>query len=255
MNDNSKGKGKGEGEGNEPPLKPMRDETIRQIQVTFPCPVELPAKWVEQFVEAVDQICKNYERQNPSRVMWPFGVGSKPLYNWHAIADGEQEFDSSTLHIEVAEREDYKVTEAPSADSIRERASRAARRYWGYTNGGMISMHDIEYEVLTLVNEAYAVGLQDGKGSEIAKATRYAMRVQSPNTKADGNLLSLMILARRQALQKKDPSKVLVIQPGEFAEIQPGDKLSVALGSMNELMIKYTSIEEQKEQKEQFDGP
>ncbi|MCK5020281.1 MAG: hypothetical protein KAS32_24795 [Candidatus Peribacteraceae bacterium] len=46
--------------------------------------------------------CKQYEIENPTRVMWPAGCGAKPIRR----EPQEPEYDDTIYVIEVAERED-----------------------------------------------------------------------------------------------------------------------------------------------------
>ena len=74
---------------------------IQKIEIEFPFLVELPPRCTEFLATAVNLICKKYEAENPDRVMWPAGHGSKPIWR----EPEEPEFDDSIYHISVAERE------------------------------------------------------------------------------------------------------------------------------------------------------
>lgn len=84
---------------------------LRRIEVTFPVPVDMPDDFQQRLVELIDAVCKAYEAENPGRVMWPFGVGSKitymPMTREEEEAGRGMEFDDDTLAIECAERERY----------------------------------------------------------------------------------------------------------------------------------------------------
>lgn len=74
---------------------------VRKIEITFPFPVEFPEGFERALDGLIDMVCKKYERENPRRVMWPAGCGSKPIWtNPH-----EPDFDDSIFCIDVAERE------------------------------------------------------------------------------------------------------------------------------------------------------
>lgn len=74
---------------------------IQKIEVEFPFSVELLPGFTELLATTVSLICKKYEAENPDRVMWPAGHGSKPIWR----EPEEPEFDDSIYHISVAERE------------------------------------------------------------------------------------------------------------------------------------------------------
>lgn len=73
---------------------------IQKIEVEFPVAVELPLGFDRLFDAVIDLVCEKYEAQNPTRVMWPAGHGSKPIWR----EPEEPEFDDSILHISVSER-------------------------------------------------------------------------------------------------------------------------------------------------------
>lgn len=92
---------------------------INRIEISFPVGIEFPAGFDQALDALVNMVCKAYEAQNPTRVMWPAGAGSKPKFS---VADsiflgkapdadapdaGEPTFDDSVYEISVAEREDY----------------------------------------------------------------------------------------------------------------------------------------------------
>ena len=80
----------------------------QSIQIVFPVEVELPEGFTRALDGLIDMVCKKYQAENPDRVMWPAGSGSKPLFNWMTVGDDEPlPFDDSVYFVEVAEREDY----------------------------------------------------------------------------------------------------------------------------------------------------
>ena len=74
---------------------------VSKIEIEFPVPVEFPPGFIHVLTDLVDMVCEKYEAENPTRVMWPAGIGDKPIWN----EPEEPTFDSSILHIEVCERE------------------------------------------------------------------------------------------------------------------------------------------------------
>lgn len=96
---------------------------FQTIEITFPLPVEAPDGFFHVLDSLVDMICKKYEADNPARVMWPAGAGSKPTFSDHDAAflginqtvsgddvpeKGEEPtFDDSVYQISVSEREDF----------------------------------------------------------------------------------------------------------------------------------------------------
>lgn len=82
--------------------------TTRQIIIDFPTGIELPQGAERELVGFVDHLCKHYERGNPGRVMWAFGIGAYPVHI--PLTDGDprpMQFDDAVFHIEVSEREAY----------------------------------------------------------------------------------------------------------------------------------------------------
>lgn len=81
---------------------------IQTIEISFPVGVELTSTEEHAFVMLTNQVCDRWERANPDRVMWPFGIGQKMLSNPYTIGDDEPfEFDESVFQIECSERENY----------------------------------------------------------------------------------------------------------------------------------------------------
>lgn len=92
---------------------------VVRIEISFPVPVEIPAGWDQALDALVNMVCKAYEAQNPTRVMWPAGNGSKPKFSQadavflgktpdpNAPESGEPTWDDSVYEISVSEREDY----------------------------------------------------------------------------------------------------------------------------------------------------
>lgn len=77
---------------------------IRKIEVDFPCPVEVP-EYVDDFIfQAIDMMCRTYNKSNPGRRMWISGAGSKPI--WREPL--EPEFDNDILYVHVSEHEKQK---------------------------------------------------------------------------------------------------------------------------------------------------
>ncbi len=78
----------------------------RRIEINFPVDVKIRHEYFKKLNDLVDLICKDYERENPTRVMWPFGEGFKMMVNPLMLSDDEPiPFDESCHEIEVAERE------------------------------------------------------------------------------------------------------------------------------------------------------
>jgi len=96
---------------------------IVKIEIDFPAPVEFPEGWERVLDELVYMICKQYEKDNTDRVMWPAGHGSKPLWD----EPNEPEFDDSIYHIDVAEREDLygRNDHNPNKEELQEKRRKA----------------------------------------------------------------------------------------------------------------------------------
>jgi len=77
---------------------------VQKIEIEFPFLVELPPGFEQVLGTLVNLVCKKYEAENPDRVMWPAGHGSKPIWR----EPEEPDFDDDIYHISVAEREAHK---------------------------------------------------------------------------------------------------------------------------------------------------
>ena len=75
-------------------------KSISRIEIEFQAPVDLPKDWDRRLHDMIQEVCDQYKREHPGRTMWPFGWGSKPIWN----EPNEPTFNDSVLHIEVAER-------------------------------------------------------------------------------------------------------------------------------------------------------
>lgn len=87
----------------------MAEPQTCSIEVQFGAPVRLSSNHQQRLVSLISEICDAYEQENPDRVMWPAGIGDKPMSNWLAVEDGEMEFDGSVFQIECCERERYEL--------------------------------------------------------------------------------------------------------------------------------------------------
>lgn len=106
---------------------------IRTIEISFDAEVNLPDGFHRALDGLVGMVCAQYQKENPSRVMWPAGGGCKPLSGFFG-GDGPM-FDETVYIVECAEREDlYGENEHnPQREELREklRAARAARKKGG----------------------------------------------------------------------------------------------------------------------------
>lgn len=81
---------------------------ISKIEISFEAAVEPPEGFFRALDGLVGMICRKYQAENPDRVMWPSGHGSKMLSNPFLVGDDEPlKFDTSVYHLEVTEREDF----------------------------------------------------------------------------------------------------------------------------------------------------
>jgi len=80
---------------------------VSRVEVNFPVPVSLPLGWERALDALVGMVCEQYQRENPTMVMWPAGIGSKITSMGIAAGDEHIDFDDSTLAIDCAAREDY----------------------------------------------------------------------------------------------------------------------------------------------------
>lgn len=102
------------------PTVAANDGSVSVLVAHLDRPLEhFPEGWDRLLMDLVDMACKTYEHANPTRVMWPAGVGSRP--NWSAAdaaflghaptpgapESGEPTFDDSVFQISCSEREDY----------------------------------------------------------------------------------------------------------------------------------------------------
>lgn len=124
----------------------MKDHKITSIEISFGAAVTLPDGWERALDGLIGMVCEQYQRENPTRVMWPAGAGSKPRWSQRdaaflgvaaasdAPADGDPTFDDSVYFVDCAEREDYHGSNRhnPQRDALRAQVDaqrRAARAY------------------------------------------------------------------------------------------------------------------------------
>lgn len=104
---------------------------IQKIEITFPVEVELPDGFEQALSALVGIACEKYQKENPTRVMWTAGHGSKPIWD----EPNEPDFDDSVYVIEVAEREDVSGSNKynPNKEELKEelRIRRKARKEAG----------------------------------------------------------------------------------------------------------------------------
>jgi hypothetical protein len=74
---------------------------IHHIEINFPVPIEMPPGFEQALVGLVEIITKQYEKENPDRIMWPAGSGNKILWR----EPQEPDMDPDVYCIDVAERE------------------------------------------------------------------------------------------------------------------------------------------------------
>ena len=102
----------------------MSAKTVK-IEISFACPGNFPDGWERALDGLIGIVCEQYQRENPTMVMWPAGFGSKMLTNPMAMGDDEKmEFDDSCYSIECAAREDYYGENPynPERDKLKHRA-------------------------------------------------------------------------------------------------------------------------------------
>ena len=117
---------------------------LQGIEISFPVPVSIPDGFERALEALVEMVCKQYERENPTQVMWTAGFGSKPRWSkadaaflgvatdGDAPESGEPEWDDSVFTISCSEREDFYGANPhnPDCDRLQAelRAVRAARK-------------------------------------------------------------------------------------------------------------------------------
>jgi DNA-directed RNA polymerase subunit RPC12/RpoP len=79
---------------------PTKKNTISEMEITFPTPVDLPSEVQRGMEDLLQPICDKHMQEHPDRVMWVFGQGSKPLWR----EPDEPEWDDEVYMIEIAER-------------------------------------------------------------------------------------------------------------------------------------------------------
>ena len=92
----------------------MKDHKITSIEISFGAAVTLPDGWERALDGLIGMVCEQYQRENPTRVMWPAGAGSKPRWSQRdaaflgvaaasdAPADGDPTFDDSVYFLRGA---------------------------------------------------------------------------------------------------------------------------------------------------------
>lgn len=78
---------------------------ISKIEISFPVQVEVPKGFNRKLNDLVKEVCIDYEKKNPNRVMWPFGSGSKNNLHANDSRRRKTQIDDSIYCIEVAERQ------------------------------------------------------------------------------------------------------------------------------------------------------
>lgn len=95
---------------------------LSAIEIVFAAPVDLPDGFDRALAALIGMVCEQYQRDNPTRVMWTASFGAKPRWSRSdaqflrassdpdAIGplDGEEpRFDDTVYQIECDERADY----------------------------------------------------------------------------------------------------------------------------------------------------
>lgn len=83
-------------------------EDIVCIEVSFGAPIHLSNEHQQRLCDLLGEICEDYEKAHPDRVMWPAGVGYKMLTNPFMVDDDHlMQFDDSVFSVECFERERF----------------------------------------------------------------------------------------------------------------------------------------------------
>ena len=101
---------------------------VTKIEITFPAPVDFPPGFEQALDALIGMVCKQWERENPTMIMWPAGCGSKITHMPIAAGDERMEFDDSVYAIDCSAREDYGGQNPNNPDRERLRAEAAAAR-------------------------------------------------------------------------------------------------------------------------------
>ena len=72
----------------------------QRIEIVFPIAVSLPPGFEQTLGSLIGMVCKQYERDHPTRTMWPAGHGAKPVWD----EPNEPTFDACVYQIQIAER-------------------------------------------------------------------------------------------------------------------------------------------------------
>lgn len=76
------------------------------IEINFPVAVKLTSSFKSELHILVESVCKQYEKDNPDRIMWQAEHGDKMLANpMMSSYGGLIEFDTITYCINAYERE------------------------------------------------------------------------------------------------------------------------------------------------------
>lgn len=127
----------------------MNTRKITSIEICFDAAVTLPDGFERALDGLIGMVCEQYQRENPTRVMWPAGSGGKPQWSQAdaaflgattgagAPASGEPTFDASVYFVDCAEREDYYGNNPhnPDRDAIRAEIAAKRRAAKGESNG------------------------------------------------------------------------------------------------------------------------
>lgn len=123
---------------------------VQKIEISFPCLVNLPDGFERTLDALVGMVCAQYQRENPFRVMWPAGHGSKVSWSKSDAAflgkeaapnakdSGEPDYDDSIYAIDVSEREDLHGSNPHNPDAERLQRKCAGQRRKSYESAKIL---------------------------------------------------------------------------------------------------------------------
>lgn len=105
---------------------------MNKIEITFPAAVQFPDGFEQTLCALVEMVCKKWQAENPTMVMWTAGIGSKITRMPIMAGDEQMEFDDNVFSIECEARDDYygENHDNPMRDELRRRSQieRAVRK-------------------------------------------------------------------------------------------------------------------------------
>ena len=80
---------------------------LKKITISSPVALEFTDEDMNAIRGIIEQACKRYEAENPTRTCWPFGEGFGSNMNIMWMEDPDFKFFDDVFEFEIAEREKH----------------------------------------------------------------------------------------------------------------------------------------------------